>query len=103
MVIAGSFLALVIAWICHERTSNEWMPLGFLHVFFSSMFLLWDMEEAYPVKYRLVLAGIALILSLIFGKDPGFTKISLALLGGQVLVMVLAMIPVERALKKKFG
>ena len=64
-VIAGSFLALVIAWICHERTSNEWMPLGFLHVFFSGMFLLWDMEEAYPVKYRLVLAGIALILSLI--------------------------------------
>lgn len=64
-VIAGSFLALVIAWICHERTSNEWMPLGFLHVFFSGMFLLWDMEEAYPVNYRLVLAGIALILSLI--------------------------------------
>lgn len=65
VVIAGSFLALVIAWICHERTSNEWMPLGFLHVFFSGMFLLWDMEEAYPVNYRLVLAGIALILSLI--------------------------------------
>lgn len=64
-VIAGSFLALVIAWACHGRTSNEWMPLGFLHVFFSGMFLLWDMEEAYPVKYRLVLAGIALILSLI--------------------------------------
>lgn len=64
-VIAGCFLALVIAWACHGRTCNEWMPLGFLHVFFSGMFLLWDMEEAYPVKYRLVLAGIALILSLI--------------------------------------
>lgn len=51
----------------------------------------------------LLLGAAALILALIFGRDPGFTKISLALLGGQVLVMVLAMIPVERALKKKFG
>ena len=51
----------------------------------------------------LPLGAAALILALLFGTDPGFTKISLALLGGQVLVMVLAMIPVERALKKKFG
>lgn len=64
-VIAGSLLALVIAWAFHGTTCNEWQPLGFFHVLLSVIFLLWQTEDAYSAQSRLILAGITLILSLV--------------------------------------
>ena len=49
------------------------------------------------------LAAAALLLVLLCGGREDFTQISLAILAGQVVIMLACMWPVERALKRKFG
>ena len=49
------------------------------------------------------LAAITLPLVLLYRRAAEFEKISLAIVGAQILAMLLCMIPVERALKKMFG
>ena len=49
------------------------------------------------------MAAATLAFVLIFRENGGFPQISLAVMGGQAGIMVLCMIPVELALKKKFG
>ena len=50
-----------------------------------------------------VLAGLTLAAVLVLGAAYFSEKVSLAALGIQLGVMLLCMVPVERALKKKFG
>ena len=49
------------------------------------------------------LAALTLGLVLAFREHQEFETISLAVLAGQIVVMLLCMIPVEMALKKKYG
>ena len=65
VIVIGGCLLLVLAWIFHNATANQWSVLGFIHLVCTLVFLLMQVQEFSAPSDRLFAAGLTLIVSLI--------------------------------------